>query len=164
MKGLLPRLLEGFNVTMLSYGITGSGKTYTMLGSGFEGSNVQIKPKVQYIKGISLLAIEDLFDLLAAEQAKQPNTIDMKYSSSIEISYIEVYNEKVRDLLRNDEQNNLIILEEPSIGTVIPGLKKCKVNNVDEAVALILTGNERRTMAATVSNQFSSRSHAIIQV
>ena len=149
---------------MLSYGITGSWKTYTMLGSGFEGANSQLKSKTEYVKGISLLAIEDLFSLLATEQNKELNTTEVKSSSSIEISYIEVYNEKVRDLLREDKQNNLIILEEPSVGTVIPGLKKWKVKNVDEAVALILAGNEKRTMAATYSNQFSSRSHAIIQV
>lgn len=109
---------------MLSYGITGSGKTYTMLGSGFEGANSQLKSKTEYVKGISLLAIEDLFSLLATEQNKELNTNEVKSSSSIEISYIEVYNEKVRDLLREDKQNNLIILEEPSVGTVIPGLKK----------------------------------------
>ena len=94
-----------------------------MLGSGFEFDFTSPKSKLQQVKGISLLAIEDLFNLLQNEYIKIRNKEQMNYSFKIEISYIEVYNEQIRDLLRDDQQHNLIILEEPNIGTVIPGLK-----------------------------------------
>lgn len=135
-----------------------------MLGNGFEAQLQNSKFKCDVTKGVSLLAIEWLFTLLEEEKHKFQTTQGVQYEYDVDISYLEVYNEKVQDLLRRDKQSNLVILEDPHSGTVIPGLKKCKVRNLREAVSLILLGNEKRTMAATHSNQFSSRSHAIIQI
>jgi len=163
IQPVLPNLLDGYNITALAYGVTGAGKTYTMFGNGFEtfNRNKQMQPQ---IKGVTLLTIEHLFHLLENEQSQVVKTHQVDYSYFVEISYLEVYNEKIRDLLRNDEQIQLAILENPDSGTVIPGLKKWKVTTLKEATNLIMVGNEKRTMAATQSNQFSSRSHAIIQV
>lgn len=156
----MPNLLEGYNISTLAYGITGSGKTYTMLGSGFEHAKESYNIS-SYRKGILLYALEELFDLLETNFGKN-GTIRTPYQ--VEISYLEVYNERIIDLLRNDEQTNLVILEDPNNGTVIPGLKRCLVYNLEQAMLLIHQGNLRRTMSPTYSNEFSSRSHANIQI
>ena len=109
-------------MSTLAYGITGSGKTYTMLGKGFESihqENYETSQQQQQ-KGILLYALEELFCLLDNKIAQSQ---DEKQQSSIEISYLEVYNEKIRDLL-NTELNNLVILEDPVNGIVVPGLKR----------------------------------------
>lgn len=93
-----------------------------MLGEGFESSGFLAKQIDVQVKGISLQAIETLFTLLDEEKASKASE-GLYCSYSIELSYIEVYNEKVRDLLRDDQRHNLVILEEPSIGSVMPGLK-----------------------------------------
>lgn len=123
IQPVLPNLLDGYNITALAYGVTGAGKTYTMFGNGFEtfNRNKQMQPQ---IKGVTLLTIEHLFHLLENEQSQVVKTHQVDYSYFVEISYLEVYNEKIRDLLRNDEQIQLAILENPDSGTVIPGLKK----------------------------------------
>lgn len=82
----------------------------------------------------------------------------------MKISYLEIYNEQIRDLLREDKGVSLIILEDAKKGIIVPGLKELEVHNVSEAISLIDKGNHRRTMASTHSNEFSSRSHAIIQI
>ena len=156
---MLPNLLEGYNVSTLAYGITGSGKTYTMLGKGFESIQESYETS-QWQKGILLYALEEMFYLL---ENKINQSEDERENSCIEISYLEVYNEKIRDLL-NSELNNLVILEDPVNGIVIPGLKRWAVKNLEQAACLIQQGNLRRTMAATHSNKFSSRSHAILSV
>lgn len=122
IKPILPNLLEGYNITSLAYGVTGSGKTYTMFGNGFEtlGKNIPIDEQV---KGVSLLTIEHLFHLLEAEKQELTTTQGLKYEFYVEISYLEVYNEKIRDLLRKDQQSQLAILEDSETGIVIPGLK-----------------------------------------
>ena len=147
-------------MSTLAYGITGSGKTYTMLGKGFESIHQENCETSQQQKGILLYALEELFELLENKIAQSQ---DEKQQSSIEISYLEVYNEKIRDLL-NTELNNLVILEDPVNGIVVPGLKRWAVKSLEQAAYLIQQGNLRRTMAATHSNKFSSRSHAILSV
>jgi len=87
-----------------------------------------------------------------------------KTKYKIKISYLEVYNEQIRDLLREDKSINLIILEDAKHGIIVPGLKECEVTSVSEVTALINKGNRMRTMSSTHSNKFSSRSHAIIQI
>ena len=107
-------------MSTLAYGITGSGKTYTMLGKVFESIHQKNCETSQQQKGILLYALEELFELLENKIAQSQ---DEKQQSSIEISYLEVYNEKIRDLL-NTELNNLVILEDPVNGIVVPGLKR----------------------------------------
>lgn len=133
-----------------------------MLGNGFE--TYSEKQDFKKIEGITFLTLNELFYLLEEEKTKIEKNQLHKYNYSITISYLEVYNEKVRDLLRKDEISNLTILEDPELGVVIPGLKTCRVSKLSDAIALVNFGNQRRTMAATHSNEFSSRSHAIIQI
>lgn len=148
---LIPNLFEGFNVTCMAYGITGAGKTYTMLG---HKSDLQSKS----FSGIGIMAIDAIFGIM--------NSIkDSDYQTTVRVSYLEVYNENIKDLLStHKESNNLVIIEDPQKGIHVPGLKEVSVNSASDALKIILQGNERRTMSPTSSNEFSSWSHAIILI
>jgi kinesin family protein 18/19 len=76
---------------------------------------------------------------------------------------LEIYNETVIDLLK-DNSENLMIVEDPQKGVVVPDLTEYIVKDPHQILKLILEGNKRRTMAATGMNKFSSRSHAILQI
>lgn len=143
---LLPSILEGYNATCFAYGMTGSGKTHTMLGDIYDSSTGE--------KGLCLQTVEKLFQLMEQEPNK-------KYA--IKISYLEIYNEQVRDLLEN-KQTQLMIVEDPVRGVLVPELREIEVSHPSELIELIVDGNQRRTMASTSANQFSSRSHAILQI
>lgn len=119
---MLPKFIAGYNLTTLAYGVTGSGKTYTMLGNGFEWLKTSTQsPKPT--KGVAFLTLDKIFSLIAEEQRKMDQFGNIKFTSQITISYIEVYNEKVYDLLRKTDKTNLVILENHKNGSVIPGLK-----------------------------------------
>jgi hypothetical protein len=149
----------------MAYGITGAGKTYTMLGNTM---NLSTKPNYTQIKGISELAMDHIFDFIHRDSLTSPQPFGSSQTNAtkykIKISYLEVYNEQIRDLLREEKGINLIILEDVHQGIIVPGLKECEVHSVSEVLSLIDKGNSRRTMASTHSNKFSSRSHAIIQI
>ena len=81
----------------------------------------------------------------------------------IKLSYLEIYNEHIRDLLIKDSEN-LMLLEDPCKGVMVPDLSEYNISSVKEMIDCIHKGNFRRTMASTAVNQFSSRSHAIIQI
>lgn len=162
---MLPNIFDGFNVTCMAYGITGAGKTYTMLGNTMNMNH--IKRNVTSVKGISELGMDYIFDFIEQESIQSSTVNDIHKNNvqyKIKISYLEVYNEQIRDLLREDKSINLIILEDAKEGMIVPGLKECEVKSSDEVASLITKGNNRRTMASTHSNKFSSRSHAIIQI
>ena len=76
---------------------------------------------------------------------------------------MEIYNEHVIDLLA-DKPTSLMILEDNTKGVIVPDLCEFIVNSIEELIKLIALGNSRRTMGSTNSNQFSSRSHAILQI
>ena len=143
---LLPSILEGYNATWFAYGMTGSGKTHTMLGDIYNWSTQE--------KGLCLLTVEKLFELMGEQTEKK---------FGIKISYLEIYNEHVRDLL-DDRQTQLMIVEDPVKGVFVPELREVEVSHPAELVDMIVDGNSRRTMASTSANQFSSRSHAILQI
>lgn len=146
IQPLLPSILEGYNATCFAYGMTGSGKTHTMLGDIYHSSTGE--------KGMCLLTVEKIFQLMQEQT-------DKKFA--IRISYLEIYNEHVRDLL-DDKQTQLMIVEDPVRGVFVPELREIDVEHPSELIDLIVDGNSRRTMASTSANQFSSRSHAILQI
>lgn len=136
-KFLLSDLIEGYNATVFAYGATGSGKTYTMLGIGDD-------------PGIMPRAVIDLFSLLDNKEFK------------MKLSYLEVYNENIRDLLGPGE--NLEIREDQSNRVIISGLKEIDVVNSTEFFQHLLQGNQKRAVESTNSNETSSRSHAVLQI
>ena len=137
---LLPGIIDGFNATVFAYGATGSGKTYTMLGTVNK-------------EGIMTRSITDLFKLV---NSKKNNEFRM------EVSYIEVYNEIIRDLL--SEGNVIDIHEDPNIGVILQGVKEIEVENNDNFYDLLELGNRKRTTGSTNNNETSSRSHAVLRI
>lgn len=83
------------------------------------------------------------------------------YYFELKVSYLEIYNEQVRDLL-SEKSSSLMIVEDPARGVIVPDLNEFKVTSSEELAALIFSGNQRRTMAPTQANSVSSRSHAIL--
>lgn len=108
---------------------------------------------INFEKGICIYAIDYLFENIR-------NGTDKSYK--VKISYLEIYNEQVIDLLV-DKSQSLMIVEDPNKGVVVPDITEYSVGTSDQVINLIILGNSRRTMAATGANQFSSRSHAILQ-
>lgn len=127
-----------FNATCFCYGATGAGKTYTMLGT-------------EENPGVMLLALRDLYSRLY-------NT-----GASVSISFIEIYNEQVRDLLSSSSKE-LVLREDPRKGVTVAGMTELKADSVDGVMELLQQGNGRRTTEPTNKNATSSRSHAILQV
>ncbi|CAM0881612.1 unnamed protein product [Alopecurus aequalis] len=138
---LVEGVLQGRNGTVFCYGATGAGKTYTMLGT-------MDNP------GVMVLAIKDLF--LKVRQRSHDG------SHSIQLSYLEVYNETVRDLLSPGRP--LLLREDKQQGTVAAGLTQYRAYSTDEVMKLLQQGNQNRTTEPTRVNETSSRSHAILQV
>ncbi|KAJ7590600.1 kinesin-like protein [Mycena floridula] len=142
-KELLDHGFSGFNACILAYGQTGSGKSYSMMGYGAD-------------KGIIPLTCSELFDRVDSKKAADPNV-----NFTVEVSYIEIYNEKVRDLLNPKNTGNLRVREHPSLGPYVEDLSKLMVNSYEEMMTLMDEGNKARTVAATNMNETSSRSHAV---
>ncbi|KAM9372382.1 kinesin-like protein KIF19 [Phaethornis superciliosus] len=141
-KSLIGGVISGYNATIFAYGPTGAGKTYTMLGTDCE-------------PGIYIRSLEDLFKALEAA------TEEMDYRVSM--SYLEIYNEVIRDLL-NPSSGFLDLREDPRGSIQIAGLTEVSITNAQEVVQLLMRGNKQRTQEPTAANPVSSRSHAVLQV
>jgi kinesin family protein 1 len=107
-------------------------------------------------KGIIPLTCSELFD-----RVDQKSAADSEVQFMVEVSYIEIYNEKVRDLLNPKNTGNLRVREHPSLGPYVEDLSKLVVRSYDEMMHLMDEGNKARTVAATNMNETSSRSHAV---
>ncbi|TFK22194.1 kinesin-like protein [Coprinopsis marcescibilis] len=142
-KELLDHGFAGFNACILAYGQTGSGKSYSMMGYGPD-------------KGIIPLTCSELFTRVTQKESEDPNL-----TVTVEVSYIEIYNEKVRDLLNPKNTGNLRVREHPIYGPYVEDLSKLAVSGYDEMMNLMDEGNKARTVAATNMNETSSRSHAV---
>ncbi|KAF8264294.1 kinesin-like protein [Lactarius quietus] len=143
-KELLDHGFAGFNACILAYGQTGSGKSYrSVLLDGLD-------------KGIIPQTCSELFVRVADKSAA-----DVHLKFTVEVSYIEIYNEKVRDLLNPKNTGNLRVREHPILGPYVEDLSKLAVNSYDEMMTLMDEGNKARTVAATNMNETSSRSHAV---
>jgi kinesin family protein 1 len=144
-KPLLDNAFQGYNNCIFAYGQTGSGKSYSMMGYGQEYG---IIPKI----------CQDMFERIV-EMQKDPNL-----SCTVEVSYLEIYNERVRDLLNPSNKGNLKVREHPSTGPYVEDLAKLIVQSFADIENLMDEGNKARTVAATNMNETSSRSHAVFTV
>lgn len=152
IKSMINKILLGYNSTALAYGVTGTGKTYTIFG---DLSN-NFKDE-----GIIFKACDYLFEKIESNKNSDMNNINTKYE--IKISYIEIYNEIVKDLI-NENSPSLMIVEDPLKGVICSNVKEVIINDSIQLKKIINESNKRRTMASTDQNQFSSRSHAILQM
>ncbi|XP_030431445.1 kinesin-like protein KIF1A isoform X4 [Gopherus evgoodei] len=143
---MLQHAFEGYNVCIFAYGQTGAGKSYTMMGR---------QEKDQ--QGIIPQLCEDLFSRI--NDATNDN---MSYS--VEVSYMEIYCERVRDLLNPKNKGNLRVREHPLLGPYVEDLSKLAVTSYNDIQDLMDSGNKARTVAATNMNETSSRSHAVFNI
>ncbi|XP_056102275.1 kinesin-like protein KIF1A isoform X29 [Rhinichthys klamathensis goyatoka] len=144
---MLLHAFEGYNVCIFAYGQTGAGKSYTMMGK---------QEKDQ--QGIIPLLCEDLFTKF------NDNNTDNNMSYSVEVSYMEIYCERVRDLLNPKNKGNLRVREHPLLGPYVEDLSKLAVTSYNDIQDLMDSGNKARTVAATNMNETSSRSHAVFNI
>eukprot|EP00106_Octopus_bimaculoides_P009431 XP_014776873.1 PREDICTED: centromere-associated protein E-like [Octopus bimaculoides] len=133
--------MEGFNGTIFAYGQTSSGKTYTMSGTKEE-------------KGIIPMAMKSMFDAIDNAPSRQ---------FLLRVSYMEIYNEKISDLL-DAEEKTLKLLEDENRLVHVSGLKEMVFQNIDDMLAIKKKGDSRRRVAETARNEESSRSHAIFRM
>ncbi|KAG8443888.1 hypothetical protein GDO86_009184 [Hymenochirus boettgeri] len=144
---VLKSAFEGYNACIFAYGQTGSGKSYTMMGNLGDSGLI---PRI----------CEGLFSRIA-ETTRWGDA-----SFRTEVSYLEIYNERVRDLLRRKSSKtfNLRVREHPKEGPYVEDLSKHLVQNYSDVEELMDAGNINRTTAATGMNDVSSRSHAIFTI
>ncbi|CAO2578570.1 Kinesin-like protein KIF16B [Lemmus lemmus] len=138
---------EGYNACVFAYGQTGSGKSYTMMGNSGDSGLI---PRI----------CEALFSRISE------TTRWDEASFRTEVSYLEIYNERVRDLLRRKSSKtfNLRVREHPKEGPYVEDLSQHLVQNYSDVEELMDAGNINRTTAATGMNDVSSRSHAIFTI
>ncbi|XP_039611571.1 kinesin-like protein KIF1B isoform X18 [Polypterus senegalus] len=145
-KEMLQHAFEGYNVCIFAYGQTGAGKSYTMMGKQEEGQ-----------EGIIPQLCEELFE-------KINDNSNEEISYSVEVSYMEIYCERVRDLLNPKNKGNLRVREHPLLGPYVEDLSKLAVTSYTDIADLMDAGNKARTVAATNMNETSSRSHAVFTI
>lgn len=154
-KRLLDSVLDGYNATVFAYGATGCGKTHTITGTSQQ-------------PGIIFLTMQELFEKMA-ERSQDKVT-------ELSLSYLEIYNETIRDLLvpgggsrqgqgqSQGQGQGLTLREDSNQAVTVTGLTSHHPRDVHEVMDMIVQGNEYRTVSATEANATSSRSHAVLQV
>ena len=155
-KDIVTSAVTGLNGTIFAYGQTSSGKTYTMQGSGTieEGSRAGADGTVSHAGGgIVHMAAADIFRHVES----QPNRVFL-----VRASFLEIYNEEVRDLLTKDNQV-LQIREDPRRGVFVQSEEEI-VTDFDSLLSVLITGEKSRTFASTSMNERSPRSHTIFRI
>lgn len=143
-RPLLDSVLDGFNSTVFAYGATGCGKTYTISGTPQQ-------------PGIIFLTMQELFQ-------KMDDLKDIKIFE-LRLSYLEIYNETIRDLLKPDTLPQRLVIREDSNNKIfVSNLSYHTPNTVQEVMDLVIQGNMNRTTSPTDANSTSSRSHAVLQI
>ncbi|MCJ1245237.1 kinesin motor protein cin8 [Trapelia coarctata] len=150
---ILEEMLQGYNCTIFAYGQTGTGKTYTMSGDlsdklGLLSDSAGIIPRVLY----------SLFAKLEADDVE----------SSVKCSFIELYNEELRDLLALDDNTKLKMFEDGQkkghSATIVQGMEESHIKSATAGIKLLQNGSHKRQVAATKCNDLSSRSHTVFTI
>ncbi|KAK7793516.1 hypothetical protein R5R35_009502 [Gryllus longicercus] len=142
---LVSSILDGFNGTIFAYGQTGTGKTYTMEGSKPDPSQ----------KGIILRSFDQIFNYISRSK-------NMQYL--VRTSYLEIYQEEIRDLLSKDRRKTYELREAAGIGVYVKDLSSFVCKSAKEIEHVMYVGNQNRSIGATNMNDHSSRSHAIFMI
>ncbi|PIA89438.1 Kinesin-like protein 6 [Cercospora beticola] len=143
---LLDQVLDGYNATVFAYGATGCGKTHTITGT------VQSP-------GIIFMTMQELFERV--QELRETKEVD------VTLSYLEIYNEAIRDLLAppgSSGKQGLMLREDSHQAVSVAGLTSNKPQSVQEVMDMVIQGNGQRTQSPTEANATSSRSHAVLQV
>uniref|UniRef100_A0A8C1EQG3 Kinesin-like protein n=1 Tax=Cyprinus carpio carpio TaxID=630221 RepID=A0A8C1EQG3_CYPCA len=142
VRPLIDSVLRGFNGTIFAYGQTGTGKTYTMQGQWLDAER----------RGIIPNSFEHIFTHISRSQNQQ---------YLVRASYLEIYQEEIRDLLTKDHSKKLELKESADSGVYIKDLSSFVTKNVKEIEHVMNVGNQTRSVGFTNMNEHSSRSHAI---
>ena len=143
---IVANVLEGYNGTIFAYGQTGTGKTHTM--TGIIGDDVQ--------RGIMPRAFDDIF---ASIQGDSDQTQFL-----VRASYLEIYNEEIRDLLSKNPKNRLELHEKVDSGVYVKDLSYFAAKSSDEVRKIMYIGSKNRSVGETMMNAHSSRSHSLFAV
>ncbi|KAK3991343.1 kinesin heavy chain [Cladorrhinum sp. PSN332] len=146
IKPTVDDILNGYNGTVFAYGQTGAGKSYTMMGTNIDDENG---------KGVIPRIVEQIFTNILSSAA------NIEYT--VRVSYMEIYMERIRDLLA-PQNDNLPVHEEKNRGVYVKGLLEIYVSSVQEVFEVMRRGGNARAVAATNMNQESSRSHSIFVI
>uniref|UniRef100_A0A915HNH6 Kinesin-like protein n=1 Tax=Romanomermis culicivorax TaxID=13658 RepID=A0A915HNH6_ROMCU len=142
VRPIVDNVLEGYNGTIFAYGQTGTGKTFTMEGDR----------SIPELKGVIPNSFAHIFGHIA------------KCGEEKTCSYLEIYNEEIRDLLSKNQMKRLEIKERPDVGIYVKDLTSVTVSSADEMDKIMVVGNKNRSVGATNMNERSSRSHAIFTI
>jgi kinesin family protein 18/19 len=143
-RGLLDSVLDGYNATVFAYGATGCGKTHTITGTAQQ-------------PGIIFLTMQELFEKIEERSGEK--------QTEVSLSYLEIYNETIRDLLvPGGSKQGLMLREDANQAVSVAGLSSHHPRDVQSVMDMIVKGNEYRTISPTEANATSSRSHAVLQV
>ena len=143
---------KGYNACLFAYGQTGSGKSYSIVGYGEN-------------KGIIPRACEDIFKRIAERESNNEGPV--VYKHAVELTMIEIYNEKVQDLFvkpHKRPKNGLQVREHPERGIFVQDAATIPVASYKEITNAIDTANENRTIASTNMNATSSRAHTVLTI
>ncbi|XP_052012678.1 kinesin-like protein KIF13A isoform X2 [Apodemus sylvaticus] len=144
-EGILEKAFQGYNACIFAYGQTGSGKSFSMMG---HAEQLGLIPRLCCA----------LFQRISLEQNESQ-------TFKVEVSYMEIYNEKVRDLLDpKGSRQSLKVREHKVLGPYVDGLSQLAVTSFEDIESLMSEGNKSRTVAATNMNEESSRSHAVFNI
>ncbi|XP_010271626.1 PREDICTED: kinesin-like protein KIN-5C [Nelumbo nucifera] len=160
---IVNEVLEGFNCTIFAYGQTGTGKTYTMEGDckrSKSGPNGQLPPEA----GVIPRSVQQIFDTLESQNAEY----------SVKVTFLELYNEEITDLLAPEEiskvaieekqKKQLPLMEDGKGGVLVRGLEEEIVTSASEIFTLLERGSAKRRTAETLLNKQSSRSHSLFSI
>ena len=143
-KGVVRSVITGLNGVIFTYGQTSSGKTYTMQGCSITGQD----------KGILQMAASDIFHSIQ----KSKDRIFL-----VRVSFLEIYNEDIRDLLATGRDEKLAVREDPQRGVFVPSQEEIVVD-LNALESVLLHGNKKRSIASTAMNEHSSRSHTVFRI
>eukprot|EP00163_Fabomonas_tropica_P017402 TRINITY_DN3091_c0_g4_i3.p1 TRINITY_DN3091_c0_g4~~TRINITY_DN3091_c0_g4_i3.p1 ORF type:complete len:1121 (-),score=354.56 TRINITY_DN3091_c0_g4_i3:115-3477(-) len=154
---LIDNAWKGYNCSIFAYGQTGSGKSYSMMGT-------EEDPGI--IPRICDAIFKEMHEKLAtADKVKEETGEEIKYK--VEVTYLEIYNEKVKDLLNSTNVNGahgLKVRENPQVGVYVEDLQSFLVNSYKDMENLIDRGQKTRSVASTQMNATSSRSHSVFTI
>ncbi|KAL8761241.1 MAG: hypothetical protein Q9184_002621 [Pyrenodesmia sp. 2 TL-2023] len=150
---LLDEMLQGYNCTIFAYGQTGTGKTYTMTGDMSETLGL-----LSDAAGVIPRVLQALFTRVEADEAE----------SSVKCSFIELYNEELRDLVSADDTTKLKIYEDGQkknhAATIVQGMEESYIKSAGAGIKLLQDGSHKRQVAATKCNDLSSRGHTVFTI
>lgn len=143
---IIDTVLKGYNGTIFAYGQTGSGKTYTMVGDH----------TAKELQGMIPNSFSQIFNQIAS-------SVEQK-SFVVTATFLEIYNEEIKDLLSPNTTKKLVIHDHKTYGSFVKNLSGFTVNSIDELMKLFVRGNKNRTTKSNTLNMTSSRSHAIFTI